>query len=142
MAAALGGPPQFEDCWQVHGLDSKSLDRARSGSGIEAPLVVKSKMGIKGYTRWVSDVFSPAFVTKDRGGIVGCDHMYVDINALIHTAVRRAASRGRGVDACVSFLFKLLDDIVAKCPPRKTVTLALDGASDSNPNPDPDPNLI
>jgi len=89
-------------------------------------------MGIKGYTRWVSDTWPEAFVNE---GVQSCDHIYVDLNAIIHTAVRRAAKRSKNwspqkiEEACIMFVFQGLDQIVKRCPPRKSVTLALDGAA-------------
>jgi 5'-3' exonuclease len=52
---------------------------------------------------------------------------YVDLNAMIHTALRRAAKRGGGLEGCIVHLFSLIDSAIKKCPPRKSVTLALDG---------------
>ena len=90
-------------------------------------------MGIKGYTRWVDSTWPDAFLAE--GEVKGCDHIYVDLNAILHTAVRRAGKRSKNwspqkiEDACIMFVFQGLDQIVKRCPPRKSVTLALDGAA-------------
>ena len=84
-------------------------------------------MGIKGYTRWVTDEFPGAFVPPIRK----CDHMYIDLNAIVHVALRRAAKKKKKTTTreCIINMFRQLDQVLRKCQPQKSLVLALDGTT-------------
>ena len=79
-------------------------------------------MGICGYNKWLHDEYRSAFVPSTRAPRV-YDHVYVDVNNLLHVAAHHSQSER----TFFKKLFALLDNRLAKTAPRHSVTLALDG---------------
>ena len=79
-------------------------------------------MGICGYNKWLHHEYRSAFVPSTRAPRV-YDHVYVDVNNLLHVA----AHHSRSERTFFKKLFALLDNRLAKTSPRHSVTLALDG---------------
>ena len=77
-------------------------------------------MGIPGLVYWLRDSFPDAFASASVSPV---DHLFVDMNCLIHEAVRRAHSE----DAALAALLARLTQIMQETSPRQSVTLAIDG---------------
>jgi hypothetical protein len=82
-------------------------------------------MGITGYNKYLQREFNGAFL---RGGRhkrqpKRYDHVYVDVNNLLHVAAHNTNSER----SFFKKLFTLLDNRLTKTNPRHSVTLALDG---------------
>lgn len=78
-------------------------------------------MGIPGFNSWIRKEYPGAFSRLDPGQQV--DHLYIDLNATLHTILRRyrdPASFHRRLHA-------RLDDYISELRPRKRVVIALDG---------------
>mmetsp|Transcript_36050 Transcript_36050/g.74955 ORF Transcript_36050/g.74955 Transcript_36050/m.74955 type:complete len:1090 (-) Transcript_36050:4294-7563(-) len=78
--------------------------------------------GIKGFRGFFSSAF-PSSVSDVSHGPVQCDHLLIDVNQFLHTAVRRAKNEK------ISYinLMKILDDCIRTTKPRKSLVLAMDG---------------
>jgi len=79
-------------------------------------------MGICGYNKWLQNEYRASFAPSKRSPRV-YDHVYVDVNNLLHVA----AHHSRSERTFFKKLFALLDNRLAKTAPRHSVTLALDG---------------
>ena len=80
-------------------------------------------MGIQGYNKWLQREFKPAFLPAHKRQPRRYDHVYVDVNNLLHVAAHHSNSER----TFFKKLFFLLDNRLNKTNPRHSVTLALDG---------------
>lgn len=80
-------------------------------------------MGVTGYTRWLQEEFGGAFVKHSSRVPRRYDHVYIDVNNLLHVAAHHSNSES----SFFKKLFTLLDNRLNKTNPRHGVTLALDG---------------
>jgi len=79
-------------------------------------------MGIQGYNKFLQSAYRDAFV-YGRHQPRRYDHVYIDVNNLLHVAAHHSKSER----TFFKKLFALLDSRLARTNPRHTVTLALDG---------------
>lgn len=77
-------------------------------------------MGIPKYHKWLEERYPNAFST---GATLQCDHVYVDINAMLHEVARRAKRR----DDFLNLLFQRLDQLFKLVRPTRSCYLAVDG---------------
>ncbi|GBF89683.1 acyl-coenzyme A oxidase, peroxisomal [Raphidocelis subcapitata] len=77
-------------------------------------------MGIPGFSLWFSEKNKHAFVPLNT---VAVDHIYIDLNSVLHTVLRRASS----YDQFHALLHKRLDEILRTLAPRRSVMIAVDG---------------
>ncbi|CAE7580185.1 XRN1 [Symbiodinium natans] len=77
-------------------------------------------MGIPKYHKWLTERYPDAFTEASHEN---ADHVYVDINTLLHDCMRYAASE----DGFYQHLFAKLDSLFRIVVPSKTVFLAVDG---------------
>lgn len=59
--------------------------------------------------------------TREDVSIVKCDNLYIDLNGSIHTAMQSATDERDLFEK----LFARLDDLVATCPPRRLLYIAV-----------------
>lgn len=81
-------------------------------------------MGIKGFRSWFASQFPDAIgeVTKGEDG-QEFDHVLIDVNPLLHVAVRKGLSDGHAL----ALLMRDLDNCLELAKPRKSLVLAMDG---------------
>lgn len=79
-------------------------------------------MGIKDYHKWMKQKHPDAFNSK---WLNTYDHMYIDLNFALHWAHYGAKNENQ----ILGKLFALLDKIIFKVHPTKSITLANDGAA-------------
>ena len=77
------------------------------------------KMGISGLSSWLQANFKDSFVPPPRSA----EHVYIDMNGILHEAVRKC----RVLNEFMSLLDSLLTDCLRHHRPLKSLTLALDG---------------
>lgn len=77
-------------------------------------------MGIPKYHKWLTERFPKAFKTSSSDH---AEHVYVDINALLHEVLRHSSTE----DQFIKELFQRLDQLFTKVMPGKTLFLAVDG---------------
>lgn len=60
-----------------------------------------------------------------------CDHMYIDLNAIVHVSLRGASKRKKNptMRDYILDMFRQLDQVLRKCQPQKSLVLALDGTA-------------
>jgi len=80
-------------------------------------------MGVAGLNRYLQEHWEGAYERVTQQGCASFDHVFVDMNGLIHPALRDAANK----DEFILNLFKQLDRTLAYVKPRCSVTLAVDG---------------
>ena len=76
-------------------------------------------MGIQGYNKWLQREFKPAFLPAHKRQPRRYDHVYVDVNNLLHVAAHHSNSER----TFFKKLFFLLDNRLNKTNPRHSVTL-------------------
>lgn len=93
-------------------------------------------MGIPGLNSWFKKHFSDAFVDLST---VKIDHLYVDMNAVLHLVLRRGKSLhrtpfndvwrslARNMHQFYLQLYQKLDFILDCCRPQKSVLFSMDG---------------
>eukprot|EP00928_Gymnodinium_smaydae_P005542 TRINITY_DN11887_c0_g1_i1.p1 TRINITY_DN11887_c0_g1~~TRINITY_DN11887_c0_g1_i1.p1 ORF type:complete len:742 (+),score=93.12 TRINITY_DN11887_c0_g1_i1:57-2228(+) len=77
-------------------------------------------MGIPKYHKWLTERYPDAFA---EAGYEAADHIYVDINSLLHDCMRHASSK----DGFFTHLFSKLDALFRIVQPSRSVFLAVDG---------------
>ncbi|CAD7699023.1 unnamed protein product [Ostreobium quekettii] len=77
-------------------------------------------MGIPGFNSWFTSTYAGAFVNLKGLKI---DHLYIDMNSVLHLVLRKAYNMGH---FHVS-LYARLDSIVSAMNPQKSILFALDG---------------
>ncbi|KAG2491419.1 hypothetical protein HYH03_010208 [Edaphochlamys debaryana] len=77
-------------------------------------------MGIPGFNTWFSEKYGKAYVPL---GKVRVDHLYIDLNSVLHTVMRKA----RNHNHFHKLLHKRLHAILDATNPTKSVMLAVDG---------------
>mmetsp|Transcript_37356 Transcript_37356/g.115181 ORF Transcript_37356/g.115181 Transcript_37356/m.115181 type:complete len:746 (-) Transcript_37356:60-2297(-) len=77
-------------------------------------------MGIPKYHKWLTERYPQAFTEAQAEK---ADHVYVDVNALLHDVMRHATSE----DGFFSHLFTKFDSLFRTVAPGKSVFLAVDG---------------
>ncbi|KXZ51587.1 hypothetical protein GPECTOR_12g550 [Gonium pectorale] len=77
-------------------------------------------MGIPGFNVWFSEKYAKAYVPLGR---VRVDHLYIDLNSVLHTVMRRA----RNHNHFHKLLHKRLHSILDVTGPTKSVMIAVDG---------------
>jgi len=77
-------------------------------------------MGIPKYHKWLTERYPGAF---GEAGSERADHVYVDVNALLHDVMRHASSE----DDFFSNLFRKLDGLFRTVSPSRSLFLAVDG---------------
>ncbi|KAG2440154.1 hypothetical protein HXX76_004267 [Chlamydomonas incerta] len=77
-------------------------------------------MGIPGFNTWFSETYPKAYVPM---GNVRVDHLYIDLNSVLHTVMRRA----RNHNHFHKLLHKRLHAILDATSPTKSVMVAVDG---------------
>eukprot|EP00210_Caulerpa_lentillifera_P003387 g3231.t1 len=77
-------------------------------------------MGIPGLNSWFLQKFSHSYVSLAN---VKIDHIYIDMNSVLHLALRRADN----MHHFYCLVFQKCDEILTYCQPRKSVFFALDG---------------
>jgi len=77
-------------------------------------------MGIPKYHKWLTDRYPKAF-SQHRGQMP--DHLYVDVNAHLHDAMRHARSEAD----FFNMLFSKFDSLFRQVAPKQTAFLAVDG---------------
>ena len=80
-------------------------------------------MGINGYNKWLQEELGGAFIRPGSRTPRRYDHVYIDVNNLLHVAAHHSNSES----SFFKKLFTLLDNRLNKTNPRHGVTLALDG---------------
>ncbi|KAG1672628.1 hypothetical protein FOA52_002109 [Chlamydomonas sp. UWO 241] len=76
------------------------------------------------FTALFKDEYGEAYVPwKNMGLSVKIDHLYIDVNSLLHTAMDNAWN----VDGFHTELHARLDKVLTACEPRKSLMLAVDG---------------
>ena len=81
-------------------------------------------MGIKGFRAWFESQFPSAIVAFSKEGAhEKFDHVLIDVNQILHTALRKAGSEGHGL----VLLIKELDACIQMATPTQTLVLAMDG---------------
>ena len=80
-----------------------------------------------GFGKWMQTSYSDAFTSAVKGKkgftFATYDHVYIDVNNVLHVA----AHHTKNEDAFFKKLFALLDLTMRRTRPQYTVTLALDG---------------
>ena len=80
-----------------------------------------------GFGKWMQSSYSDAFTSAVKGKkgftFATYDHVYIDVNNVLHVA----AHHTKNEDAFFKKLFALLDLTMRRTRPQYTVTLALDG---------------
>ena len=77
-------------------------------------------MGVAGLLSYLRSAFPAAFVEVPHG----CDHLYVDMNSLLHQVVRKSRTEAQALDALRVLLHELT---WLEHRPRMTLTLSVDG---------------
>eukprot|EP01113_Clastostelium_recurvatum_P029182 TRINITY_DN35226_c0_g1_i1.p1 TRINITY_DN35226_c0_g1~~TRINITY_DN35226_c0_g1_i1.p1 ORF type:complete len:132 (-),score=14.21 TRINITY_DN35226_c0_g1_i1:73-468(-) len=84
-------------------------------------------MGIEGYRKWVQSQFPNSFVplppSGGRAQPLTYEHIYFDMNSIIHETVRK----GVKFDQAIQVIFRKLDGFFMHFLPTRSVVLALDG---------------
>jgi 5'-3' exonuclease len=82
-------------------------------------------MGIKGFTTWFlkNFPFVASIIQRNANKTRFFDHIYIDLNQLIHLCARKAKNE----EHLFLKVFKELDRLFRLCCPRKSVYLVLDG---------------
>ena len=78
-------------------------------------------MGVPGLRDYLATAHAEAVLDRMPGG--WCDHLYVDMNSLVHDAVRHAKSE----KAALQSITNALTTLVTQHRPYRSLTLALDG---------------
>ncbi|CAK0793229.1 unnamed protein product [Prorocentrum cordatum] len=81
-------------------------------------------MGIQGLQRWIAESFPEAFSSQVS---LEADHVYVDMNTILHQILEGAGGSGADEGQFMSALEARLDQILARAVPRASVFLAVDG---------------
>lgn len=81
-------------------------------------------MGIKGFRAWFESQFPSAIHGFSKAGShEEFDHVLIDINQLLHIALRKSRSDGHGL----TLLMKELDECIEMATPTQSLVLAMDG---------------
>ncbi|GMH52731.1 hypothetical protein TrRE_jg4469, partial [Triparma retinervis] len=80
--------------------------------------------GIKGFRRWFSEEFPKAYTEIDMtSDTEEFDHVLIDMNQILHVALRRRVDEDKSLFA----MFRSLDDTLRHARPRRCVVFAFDG---------------
>lgn len=80
--------------------------------------------GIKGFRSWFESQFPDAILAMPRDTAYDeFDHLLIDMNQLLHVALRRSRSEGHAL----TLLMKELDACIDLALPKRSVVLAMDG---------------
>ena len=79
--------------------------------------------GIAKFQSFLKQSFPNAFVKLHKGQVLNFDHIYFDLNALVHRALRISDNE----EKAIRLLFSFLDRILKAFQPTQSVFLALDG---------------
>ena len=103
-----------------------SMPRAATSLGTRTKTSTTQLCGIKGFRSWLSSQFPEAVVAIDRDhpkATQDFDHVLIDVNYVLHNAVRRSKNEGHAM----SLLMRELDALLITASPRKSLVLAMDG---------------
>ncbi|KAI2489807.1 XRN 5'-3' exonuclease [Fragilaria crotonensis] len=121
------GPPMHKNDLCI----ASSSGRTKSSSGRfvnkrspTGPVSTTSLYGIKGFRAWFESQFPDAITgIPSKGSQEFFDHVLIDINQLLHVAVRRSTSD----DHALAILMKELNACIELATPTKSLVLAMDG---------------
>lgn len=105
-------------------IRSSSTSRRRNRTRPSASASTTTLYGIKGFRAWFESQFPDAITgIPSNGSQEFFDHVLIDINQLLHVAVRRSSSD----DHALAILMKELNACIELATPTKSLVLAMDG---------------
>eukprot|EP00752_Nemacystus_decipiens_P010116 g9017.t1 len=82
--------------------------------------------GIPGFHKWFSGAFPTAVSDAPHGRQQeGFDHVCIDMNQILHVALRRAVDE----DHAIRRIYKDVNRVLKRLPPRRSVVFAFDGSA-------------